>query len=44
MRNYKSSLLSDWNSYLKELTYTCPEGSVLEYPNVTDEQVSFASC
>ena len=30
----------DWNAYLKELTYTCPEGSVLEYPNETNEQTN----
>lgn len=24
---------TDWNSYLKVVTYTCPEGSVMEFPN-----------
>ena len=28
---------SDWNSYTRNVTYTCPEGSVLQYPN----QVSY---
>lgn len=24
---------SDWNSFKRIVNYTCPEGSVLEYPN-----------
>ena len=24
---------TDWNSYLKIVTFTCPEGSVMEFPN-----------
>ncbi len=24
---------SDWNSFLKVVNYTCPEGSVLEFPD-----------
>ena len=35
----KIYIFLDWNSYQRELKYFCPEGSVLEFPNITDEQV-----
>lgn len=29
---------SDWNSFKRIVNYTCPEGSVLEYPNQVSDK------
>ena len=32
---------TDWNSYLKIVTFTCPEGSVMEFPNEVNHHLLF---
>ena len=35
---------TDWNSYLKIVTFTCPEGSVMEFPNEVNYHLLFLCC
>jgi len=34
----RKTLDKDWNAYGKNVSFTCPEGHVLEYPDAYNEQ------
>lgn len=34
---------TDWNSFKRKVLFECPEGSVLEYPEIQNEQVKVSN-